>query len=297
MLDRHVKEKIDREGLSYLFSELATSSSGINLSDYEIIGANLEGAVTDNGSHYLPEMSYDFAFSPEIIKQLAGYHINFFNLANNHLSDQGERGIMETRDNLRNLGYFFSGCPDGLAGECSATVVNNGGEKVALAGFSMVYSQLDEAVVRRVVSELASTTDFVVVNIHWGTEYEHKFNQAQQNMAYALIDAGADVIIGHHPHVVQGIEIYRDKLIFYSLGNFIFDQYFSEDTQEGLAVEIELANDKVNYALLPLKSHLSQVRLISEKDKGAFLKSLIISSNISEFYQNQIIKNGKISIK
>ena len=82
------------------------------------------------------------------------------------------------------------------------------------------------------------------------------------------------MIIGHHPHVVQGIETYKNKLIFYSLGNFVFDQYIIDEAQKGLAVEIVFENDKLNFKLHPFKSQKSQVVLMTDSEKDDFLQKI-----------------------
>ncbi len=296
MLDRHVGEKIEKYGLDYIFENFVASSSEIVLNDYNIVSCNLEGAVTNNGAHYNPVMSYDFAFAPELIDQLKNYNFNFFNLANNHFSDQGERGIIETRKNLDKLGFNYVGCRDGKVGECSSTVVEAADKKIGIAGFNMVYSKLNIAEAEKVINNLASTTDLVVVNMHWGNEYEHQFNKLQQEAAHSLIDASADIIIGHHPHVVQGIEEYKSKLIFYSLGNFVFDQYFSADTQEGLAVGVSVDGEQIEFFLYPLKSKLSQVELMIGEKKDEFLQKLVEWSEVEEEVAQQI-KESKLQIK
>jgi poly-gamma-glutamate synthesis protein (capsule biosynthesis protein) len=139
----------------------------------------------------------------------------------------------------------------------------------------------------------SNTGVFIIVNIHWGDEYQKSSSSFQQNLAHKIIDAGADLIIGHHPHVVQDIGFYKGKLIFYSLGNFIFDQYFSKDTQQGLAVELEFFSDKAIYRLLPIQSHLSQPFLMEEEIKSAFLKDL---AQKSSHELKEEIENGKIEI-
>jgi poly-gamma-glutamate synthesis protein (capsule biosynthesis protein) len=295
MLDRHVGEKIKQNGIDWLFEKLANEGDelfqGINL-----VSTNLEGAITDNGTHYSPEMSYDFSFPPEIVSQLKKYSFNFFNLANNHFSDQGERGIIETRKNLDELNFEYSGCPDGQIGDCSTKITEIYGKKIGLAGFSSIYSLIDSKKAGEIIKKLAEETDLVIINFHWGIEYDHKFNQTQQKLAYALIDAGGDIIIGHHPHVVQGIEIYKNKPIFYSLGNFIFDQYFSTDTQEELAIGINVMDKQTEFNLFPLKSKLSQPELMKRQEKEKFLNSLISWSNLEDNYKEQI-KQGKLIIK
>lgn len=290
MLDRHVGERIKKYGLDYIFEKLASSTEENFFLDYDLIGCNLEGAVTNNGAYYNPIMSYDFAFDPDLIEQLKKYNFNFFNLANNHFADQGERGIIETRNNLDEIGINYSGCKDGKIGDCSYRILNIANKKIGIAGFSMVYGKFDIEKTNNIARQLASTTDWVIVNIHWGAEYEHQFNKIQQKTAHNLIDAGADIIIGHHPHVVQGIEAYKNKLIFYSLGNFIFDQYFSRDTQAGLAVEINITDNNIQFFLYPIKSKQSQVELMSGEEKEKFLSKLADLSQVNEEYKEKIIK-------
>lgn len=287
MLDRHVKEKIGALGLNYLFEKMGEEF----FSGYNLVSANLEGAVTNNGLHYSPVMSYDFAFAPDLIGQLKKYNFNFFNLANNHLTDQGEEGINETKNNLDDMSYNYSGCKDGKAGDCSYKIIEIDNKKIGMLGLSMVYSALDSEEIKNIADSLSSATDFVIANVHWGAEYEHGQNEKQQGVARDLIDSGVDLIIGHHPHVVQGVEIYKNKPIFYSLGNFIFDQYFSKDTQEGLAVSVELNSVKNKIILYPFKSKLSQVELMAEDEKNKFLQDLVGWSQLNPEEMEQI-KNG-----
>ncbi|MFH1712765.1 MAG: AmmeMemoRadiSam system protein B, partial [Candidatus Jacksonbacteria bacterium] len=169
MLDRHVGEKISKNGLDYVFVKLAGEENRF-FKGIDLISANLEGAVTNLGAHYAPNMSYDFAFAQELINQLKKYHFNFFNLANNHFTDQGSRGVNETRQNLSQLGFNYSGCSDGEVGECSSTIVEVANQKIGMAGFSMVYSQFDVESAQEVIRQLAAETDLIIVNIHWGAE-------------------------------------------------------------------------------------------------------------------------------
>jgi poly-gamma-glutamate synthesis protein (capsule biosynthesis protein) len=294
MLDRNVRKTIKENGLDYIFSKLAGGENKF-FEGIDIISANLEGAVTNDGMHYKPDFSYDFSFAPDLINQLKKYNFNFFNLANNHFIDQGEKGIIETRSNLNKLKINYSGCLDGEVGECSSTIIQVADKKIGMAGFSMVYSVIDIEKAKEIVRKLKESSDFVVINMHWGKEYTHKFNETQQQIAHNLIDAGADTIIGHHPHVVQGIEIYKTKPIFYSLGNFVFDQYFSQDTQEGLGIGLAV-NDFVDIFIYPLKSELSRPGLMINDEKENFLNKLISWSEIDNIFIEQI-KEGKIRLE
>jgi len=294
MLDRHVGEKIKEEGFDYLFEGL--KKDNFNFYGYDLISGNLEGAVTDGGNHYTPAQLYDFAFAPEVVNKLKNYNFTNFNLANNHLADQGERGIKETSANLDELKFYYYGCADGLVEDCSLAVRQVGDLKIGLAGFSMVYKKFDLAAASEKIKDLKDKVDLIIVNVHWGTEYSHIFNKIQQETAHQLIDAGADVIIGHHPHVVQGLELYKNKPIFYSLGNFIFDQYFSADTQEELAVEIDFKTDGQTVARLkPIISKQSQPGFMVGAEKERYLSKIAVWSKMEKELSEQI-KLGEIKI-
>jgi len=291
MLDRHVGEKIKARGVDHLFANLATSSFW---NGYDLVGANLEGAVTDEGRHYSPVYSYDFAFAPKIINQLRKYNFNFFNIANNHLTDQGTKGVSETQKNLASLKFNFVGAPDATLASSSGKVVEINGHRIGLIGLSMVYHQFNKSQALKLIKDLKAKSDLVIVNIHWGIEYEHQFNKQQQSLAHEFINNGADAIIGHHPHVVQGMEVYKNKPIFYSLGNFIFDQYFSSDTQEGLAVSLSFTGQQLTLNLSPLRSKASVPGLMVGNDKKLFLDRFIKWSQVDEGVKKQI-KEGQIA--
>ncbi len=287
MLDRHIKEEIEKHSLDYLLEDLVGEEKRF-FQGYDIISANLEGAVTKKGAHYPPQMAYDFAFNPAYIQILQKYNFNFFNLANNHLSDQGIKGEEETRQILDDLKIDYSGCRDRQIGDCSWKIIDVNGQKVAMLGFSMVYGNFSKEEASSLIKKTRQMADWVIVNIHWGQEYRHEQNQTQIKMAHYLIDQGADLIIGHHPHVVEGIEVYKDKVIFYSLGNFIFDQYFSPDTQESLAVGVVLDKNSSFVYLFPLESHLGKVKFKTGESKIKFLESL--TSWSSENLRDDILR-------
>jgi len=275
MLDRHVREVISRHGVDHIFSLLNEESF---TNDYDYVFANLEGAVTDGGEHYLPEMLYDFAFEPETVLRLKDYNFNIFTVSNNHLADQGRRGISETYENLSDLGFYYFGCRDGLLSEnnevinfeknetilnednCSFIITETKGKKIAWLGFSIVYQAIDKNRILDAIKVAKDESDFLIVSPHWGIEYQTTASQTQRNLAREMVETGADLIIGHHPHVIQDYEKYQDSYIFYSLGNFIFDQYFSSETQKGLAVSLELGSDgQIEKELYEIKTDLSKI--------------------------------------
>ncbi|MFA5318560.1 MAG: CapA family protein [Patescibacteria group bacterium] len=294
MLGRHVKEVMDKNGgVDYLLTKIAGEEKRF-FQGIDIIMANLEGAVTNNGAHYAPEISIDFAFNPEDVKQLKNYGFNFFGISNNHALDQNWRGFAETQENLKNSGFDFVGCPDKTVGECSIKIKEINGIKIGMLAYSMVYGVLDEEKMLAQIKDLKMQSDLVIVNMHWGVEYESQTRSNIKELAHNIIDAGADAIIGHHPHVVQNIEIYNGKPIFYSLGNFIFDQYFSQETQEGLAVGATWQDNKMQIDLFPFYSEKSQPALMIDERKQKFLQWLANISDVSEEYKEQI-ESGKIN--
>jgi poly-gamma-glutamate synthesis protein (capsule biosynthesis protein) len=117
-------------------------------------------------------------------------------------------------------------------------------------------------------------------------------NNVQRTLAHRLIDSGADLILGSHPHVVQGIESYHGRFIFYSLGNFIFDQYFSLETQEGLMVRLEISGNDINYRLLPVESTRSQPRMMPAARKKEWLIDL--ASRSSSSLRDQILSSQRL---
>jgi len=292
MLDRHIKEKIKQKEFDYLFAKFELPAEW-QLPD--IMAANLEGAVTAGGKHYPPEIFIDFAFDPKGVAQLKNYNFNFFSIANNHVTDQGKQGYIETRENLDKLNFNYSGCPDRQVRECNIRILDIKNIKIAVLSYSMVYGILDEEKMLAQITDAKAQTDLVIVNMHWGVEYEQASRKNIQTLARKIIDAGADIIIGGHPHVVQEMEIYSGKPIFYSLGNFIFDQYFSRATQEGLGVGLLVDNGKMEITLLPFKSKASQVELMNGDDKQEFLNWLAESSKVSKEYREQI-EQGSIII-
>lgn len=184
---------------------------------------------------------------------LKKYNFAVLNLANNHAFDQGKDGVDTTAKVLDDNDLLHMGTGETLDQAWAPAIIEKNGIKIGFIGAS--YSSVNDGgktlnnYVARIedvdrlkttTSKLKSLVDFIVVTMHAGTEYMPKANQSQIDFAHAAIDAGADIVIGAHPHWVQNKEIYNGKPIYYSLGNFIFDQDWSEETKKGLALKIVL---------------------------------------------------------
>ncbi len=283
MLDRSVYLHTQKAG-DYTFPFEKISSF---LDDWDLRLGNLEGPITTSKSvaNGTGGNRLVFTFSSEFVQPLR-QNFEFLSLANNHTTNFGKKGLDQTRQFLREESITFFGDPNNFIGFISTTT-----EKQNISFALIGYHQLVEKGLSDVVDEierLDPIVDVVIVMPHWGNEYVTTHpSAAQKKEAHAFIDAGADVIFGAHPHVIQPIEEYKDKVIFYSLGNFIFDQYFSEETTQGLTVGMTVTKEedkpKLSFELFPVEiSKQSQPALASEDVKKKILESLAKVSIVEE---------------
>ena len=192
-----------------------------------------------------------FSADPGIIDGLVNAGIDYVSLANNHIGDAGDAGILQTIDNLEERGLAYSGAGKDSAAARKPAILEAGGVKVAVLGYDAIASyysagESDAGSSRLTLSRARNDikrarkggADIVIVFPHWGTEYRRTPFSAQQKLARDIIDAGADMIIGNHAHYAAAMEVYEGKPIWYALGNFIFDQTWSEPTMEGITLEL-----------------------------------------------------------
>jgi len=289
MLDRGVENLIKQNSIYYPFQKISHFLRGI-----DTVFGNLEGPVVNNPPEF-PANSLKFAFNPEVIKGASWSNFNLFSLANNHTPDMGKEGLEETKEWLKKYGINFVGDP--LSGSSDNLNSSFLWDNITFLAFNQIFPFMDkeEEMIKAIKTvKYLNPDNFLMVSLHWGEEYKLINSPAQQSLAHRIIKAGADLIIGHHPHVVQNIEKYQGKLIYYSLGNFIFDQYFSPDTQEGLAVGLEIHPDRLVCRLFPLQINLSQPVLMKQNKAREFLIQL---ANRSDNRLVDEIKSGIIKIE
>lgn len=242
MLDRRVYAESKRAGgLDYPFRQIPRLLTG---DDFTVI--NHEGPMT-NDPYHAPETepnNVSFNFDPAYRPFLVAASIEVFGLANNHTLNRGPRGLAETRRLLAETGGLVVGDPNIFA---EPLRLSRHGQTATLFA---VYdkNETNFAAIGKRIAQTPSN-EFTIVLMHWGVEYSERSSPRQQRIAHGLIDAGADAVIGAGPHVVQPIEVYRGRAIFYSLGNFIFDQDWSVPTQRGLVVGLRLEPDRNSYTL------------------------------------------------
>ena len=192
-----------------------------------------------------------FSADPKLISGLATAGIDWVSLANNHIGDAGRNGIIQTIRNLKKAGIASGGAGKNITAARTPTILEAGGQQVALLGYDTIaryyHADADTAGSARLTKKTVKAdvkkardagADVVIVFPHWGTEYDPTPFPRQRALAKAAIDAGADLVIGNHAHWAGAMEVYKGKPIWYALGNFVFDQTWSELTMEGMTLEL-----------------------------------------------------------
>lgn len=253
MLSRNVAAKINQtKNIDLPFTNMADILKSTNFNF-----GNLESPVAAPGTKpIVGGNSLIFGAATSNLQALKDFNFGVINLTNNHAFDQGLSGLDYTRAALDNLSILHEGTGDNLDQAWQPAVMAANGIKICFIGAS--FSSLndggkatndyvarigDETSLQSSITQSKSLCDYTVVTMHAGVEYTRAPNQAQTTFARAAIEDGADMVIGAHPHWIQSIEKYNDKYIFYSLGNFVFDQEWSRDTKEGLTLKITLTKN------------------------------------------------------
>lgn len=250
MLDASARRVLEREGYDYAFAgsrELYVGS--------EIVLANLEGPLTVRGTPF--EKKYTFRSPLSVAEAIRRAGINAMTLANNHSLDFGAEGLSDTIDTLDNFGIGHFGGSENLREARAPLIMTVNGVRVGMLGYSLTFPEDFWATADHAgtafghrewivedVRALKKRADIVLVSFHWGQEGKTSLREYQEILAHAAIDAGADAVIGHHPHIAQAVERYRGKAIIYSLGNYIFGSY-SNRVQYGLIGELMVSGRKV----------------------------------------------------
>ncbi|GAB4342721.1 MAG: CapA family protein [Calditrichia bacterium] len=307
MLGSWAEEEIARRGTGYPFLAL---DSLLGASD--LVFANLEAPFGSGGERF--EKSYTFLVNPALVDVLTAGHINMVSLANNHIMDFGSQPLQETRRLLRQAGIHFSGAGKNLAEARQPAIIKVDSLEIAFLACSLTFPEEFWATDTTAgtcfprhtfffddIRRLKKEHDFVVVSFHWGSELMTEPKEYQVQLAHQTIQAGADLILGHHPHVVQGVEVYKNKLIAYSLGNFVFGS-FSENAKESMLLEVRFKKSSIESAkIIPInvynKEVVFQPTLLKGEQKLEFLNKLNKLSLELNDHSNVIGKDGFINIK
>lgn len=271
-----VGELLQKKGYDYSYSAL----DGMFKKD-DLTVVNLETPITTGGVG-AANKQFVFKGAPEALDALKSAGVDAVNLANNHTLDQGEEGLLDTLKHLSKRGIPYVGAGSNSKEAYSAQYFERQGIKIALLGFTRVMpviewkaeagkpglaSVYDSAEALKAIAAAKKQADLVVVVVHWGKERMEQYDQTQQTLGHSFIDAGADLVMGGHPHVLQGIEPYKGKWIAYSTGNFIFTRSTLPATWETAVFQAECSKEgQCSLKLSPMDAELGQPVPMNEAD-------------------------------
>jgi poly-gamma-glutamate capsule biosynthesis protein CapA/YwtB (metallophosphatase superfamily) len=284
MLGSWTEDIIKKNGWHYSFSELDSI-----LLDSHIFFVNLEAPFGQGGTAF--EKTYTFQVTPDLVKVLKVGKINVVSLANNHIMDFGVESLKETFQILQENSIHYTGAGLNLKEARKPAILEVNGHRIAIASYSLTFPEEFWATDTSAgtcfpyhtffyndLKQFKASSDLLIISFHWGAELLQSPKEYQVELAHNAIEAGADIIIGHHPHVIQGIEIYKGKIIAYSLGNFIFGSY-SEKARESMLLKFFYGTKGVERCkIYPINVYNKEVdfrpRLLTGSAKTVFFEEL-----------------------
>ena len=276
MLDRGVRKEIASKGIHDLFSDVK-----LLFQNHDFCIANFE-CVACNETLLKSDKKFTFRANPEWLSAIKSNGISYLTIANNHSFDFGEEGLKQTITQLKQNNIKMIGFRESVNKNYLPVLLEKKGCKIAL--FSATFlKQENDLICNDTPKELAKRIQLfktkhpaylIFVCLHWGVEMKSKPTDLQIKQAHYLINNGVDVIIGHHPHVVQTIEKYNEKYIFYSIGNFIFDANHAPANQ-AILTSFTLRKSKIeSIQLIPINIVNSKPKIMSTKESEKFMHFL-----------------------
>lgn len=245
---------------------------------------NLETPLT-TATDPLPGKQFSFKSDPELAtKILTDGGVDIVTLANNHAMDYQEAGLTETLNTLSQAGIEHVGAGQTVQDARRPQVIDVKGQRIAYLGYYTADFQIagittpgtnyaEEARIAEDIRALRSQVDWIVVNYHWGEELATHPADWQQQLAYFTIDQGADLVVGHHPHVLQGAEIYKGRPIAYSLGNFIFGGNSRSDYDTAV-LKVSVNDRQMKAEFLPVEVRGYQPKVVADAPGQAILQQI-----------------------
>jgi len=272
-------------GIEYFFQGNKLIDVMANLGERAFWGTdikmvNLEGPISSVPREPDYNHSLVFNFPPKTIDVLKWMHLNAVSLANNHSLNNGQNGLSYTVDLLKKNDIVAIG-QDARVDSDSIKEFSGNGIRASIITIDTLNTDLDINLIKTEKEK----GNKVIVFPHWGNEYEQTHAQSQENLAESWIDAGADLIVGSHPHVVQDIGVYKNVPIVYSLGNLLFDQNFSPETEQGLIVAGKFTTDKLELIVLPTVQNNFKPQL-----QTGTAKQKVLDTILKNLKQNEKIK-------
>lgn len=267
MLARNVEGRVREVGTATFFDRVRPLHERA-----QFVVGNFEASVPKIHAQTKP-FTFQFSVDSLFIPMLKAAGFTHFSQANNHSNDYGTEGYENARalllqNNLEPFGSY------GTLATSSITYASLEETTIALIGIHTVVREPTLSELKTIFTETRKNSDMQVVVVHWGDEYQLLHNRNQEAFAQTVVDLGADVVIGHHPHVVQDIGLIEGVPVFYSLGNYVFDQYWNEDVTRGLAVLMREDGKYLEFELIPTASDKSIPTIMESEGASAFLRSL-----------------------
>lgn len=288
--DTHISKK-ENIVLGDKIKELISSS--------DVVSCNFEGPIKKRKLKSLPKAGPNLCQDKYAIKKLKKLGFNFFNLSNNHIMDYGKTGLKDTINELDKEKLDYIGAGD-FSDAYSLKIKKIKGKKIGFLsfaewGFGVIekegekgFSWINHSIVDNLIKESKKKVDFLIVQIHAGEE-EIFLPQPEWREKYKeIVDLGADVIVGHHPHVPQPIEKYKKKLIVYSLGNFYFNKF---QERSNYILKLKISN-KIGYEIFPI---IQKGNIVEIQENNNFIKHIkkYFSNNNQKKYNEGYKKVAK----
>ena len=299
MLDGTARPVLAEHGYDYPFALMRPLFSGS-----QIVFGNLEGPLTNRGK---PEQDKQYVFrSPpaKVSAALLNAGFNVVSLANNHTLDYGADGLAQTIEVLDETGIRHVGAGADLMAARQPAMFEIEGQRVAILAYSMTLPENffagknragtafgHEDQVRDDVMAARKQADIVLVAFHWGQEGKTALRDYQTRLGHLAIDSGASAVIGHHPHILQGIERYKDGIILYSLGNFTFGSYSMSSARSAVA-KLHFRNSRLHKLLLfPINVNNFEVQFQPQPLQGEAADAVIADLRTLSAALNTEVRN------
>lgn len=276
----------------------------------DVLVGNLEVPLSSRGSEYTKK-TWILRADPRTIDSLTKVGFDVLTLANNHIMDYGPIALQDTLSLLDKAKIARTGAGMNLnEARQPAIYTAPDGTRFAFLSYSLTYPEIfwanssrpgapygDPAVFVPDIKKAKEMTDHVIVSFHWSDELQYYPSPYQKNYGRLCIDAGASMVLGHHPHVLQGIEVYKEGLIAYSLGNFVFGSY-SKRVKDSIILEIECSRDSLIQAkIYPINVYNPEVQFQPRFHKGAEAQRVLNDMRTySSQFKTEINSQGDIGI-
>lgn len=261
----------------------------------DIFFSNLESPISLRNGNKIP-----FSGNPRILDIFKDLGINIVTIANNHILEQGHEGFLETIKLLKENNIKVIGINENNSSNIETFIIGN--QTIAFAAFNAIhditnpslYAELSEERIEIALKNMQNANaTFKILSFHWGNEYISLPSPEQIKIARFAVEKGCDLIIGHHPHVVQRVEIINNCYVFYSLGNAYFDYLFAAKIKKGLRVDCVLTKDKLNINYHFISSKYIGFKKIHEKTTNLLLSKNEIKYQNNESYEVRYYKKLK----